>query len=131
MTMDDLAHSWNQLTLSEREGPGCSLTHDDSVMDFSIVANFLTRRAINVEVIARTFTPLWRARNGFKIQNFGNHKILFTFDNKEDVDRTLSSEPWCFDKHLCSDMMVINLYMISVSSRRPSGCKFMDFHLST
>ena len=51
--MDDLANSWNRLTLSDREGPGCNLTHDDSVMDFSIAAKFLTRRALNVEVKAK------------------------------------------------------------------------------
>lgn len=55
-------------------------------MDFTIAAKFLTKRALNVEVIARTFNPLWRARNGFKIQNLGDHVILFTFDNKVDVD---------------------------------------------
>ncbi|XP_050289780.1 uncharacterized protein LOC126727927 [Quercus robur] len=53
-----------------------------------------------MEVIAKTFTPLWRARNGFKIQNFGDQKILFTFDNREDVDWILGGEPWSFDKHL-------------------------------
>ena len=40
------------------------------------------------------------ARNGFKIKNLNDHIILFTFDNKGDVDRILSSEPWSFDKHL-------------------------------
>ena len=91
--MDDLAQSWNWLTLSKREGLGYSLTNDNSVIDFSITAKFLTKKAINIDVIARTLTPLWRARNGFKIQIFGDHKILFTFDNKEDVDRILRSEP--------------------------------------
>ena len=42
-----------------------------------------------MEVIVKTFNLLWRARNGFKIQSFGDHKILFTFDNREDVDRIL------------------------------------------
>jgi len=76
--MDDLTQSWNHFTLSKREGPLC----------------------LSVEVLAQTFTPLWRARNGFKIQNIGNHRILFTFDNKDDVDRIISSKPWSFDKHL-------------------------------
>ena len=73
---------------------------EDSTVEFSIAAKFLTKRALSVEVLARTFTPLWRVRNGFKIQNIGNHRILFTFDNKDDVDRILLSEPWSFDKHL-------------------------------
>ena len=100
MRMDDLAQSWNRLTLSDREGPSCCLLDDEKAENFSIAAKFLTRRAINMEIIAKTFTPLWRARNGFKIQSFGDHKILFTFNNKEDVDRILEGEPWSFDKHL-------------------------------
>ena len=98
--MDDLTQSWNQLTLSDKEGPGYCLLDDDRAVDFSIATKFLTKRAINMEVIAKTFTPLWRARNGFKIQNFGDQKILFTFDNREDVDRILGGKPWSFDKHL-------------------------------
>ena len=57
--MDELAQSWNRLTLSNREGPGCYLLGDKKVEKFSIVAKFLTRWAINMEIIAKTFTPLW------------------------------------------------------------------------
>ena len=44
--------------------------------------------------------PLWRSTQGFKLKNEGNHVVLFTFGNKLEVDRILSSEPWSFDKHL-------------------------------
>ena len=53
-----------------------------------------------INVLAKTFTLLWKAQNGFKIRRVGDHIILFTFDNKDDVDRILKSEPWSFNKHL-------------------------------
>ena len=98
--MEELAQSWKRLSLSEKEGPGCCLTEEESVNQFSIAAKFTTKRAINVDSIARTFNPLWRAKKGFKIQKIGDHEMLFSFETKEDVDRILSSEPWSFDKHL-------------------------------
>ena len=98
--MDDLAQSWNRLTLSDREGPGYCLLDDESNEKFSIAAKFLTKRAINMEVIAKTFNPLWKTKNGLKIQSFGDHKFLFSFDSREEVDRILEGEPWTFDKHL-------------------------------
>ncbi|KAL0006522.1 hypothetical protein SO802_014083 [Lithocarpus litseifolius] len=82
--MEDLAHSWQRLSLSEREGPGCCLTSEESVTQFSIAASFTTKRALNVDSIARTFTPLWRAKKGFKIQKIGDHEMLFTFDTNEE-----------------------------------------------
>ena len=42
MRMDDLAQSWNRLTLSDREGPGYCLLDDEKVDNFSIAAKFLT-----------------------------------------------------------------------------------------
>ena len=96
--MDELAQSWNRLTLFDREGPRCCLLDDEKVEKFSIAGKLLTRRAINMEIIAKTFT--WRPRNGFKIQSFGDHKILFSFESKEDADRVLDGEPSSFDKHL-------------------------------
>ena len=105
-SMNDLTQNWRWLTLSDREGPGCILTKDDSSNDFSIVTKFFTKRALNIDIIARTFNPLWRSRSGLKIKSLDDHIILFTFDNKDDVDRILSSELWSFDKHL----VVLQLY---------------------
>ena len=63
-------------------------------------ALFLTKWALNMDAIARTFKPLWRADNSFTMSNEGSHRVLFVFDNKEDVDHILSNEPWSFDKSL-------------------------------
>ncbi|KAL0011760.1 hypothetical protein SO802_006868 [Lithocarpus litseifolius] len=41
-----------------------------------------------------------REDNGFTVSKEGSHKVLFVFDNKEDVDCILSGEPWSSDKNL-------------------------------
>ena len=98
--MGDLTSNWNRLTLSEKEGPGCCLDEELSSPEFSIVTKFLTKRAVNNDAIAKTFIPLWRSKNGFKVRHLGDHRVLFVFDNTMEVDRVLQSEPWTFDKHL-------------------------------
>ena len=53
-----------------------------------------------MDAVGRTFKPLWRAQNGFKISNEGGNKVLFVFNKEEEVDRILSTGPWSFDKSL-------------------------------
>ena len=104
--MEELTSNWNPLSLSDREGPGCCLEDELSSQEFFLAARSLTRRAVNVNAIAKTFTPLWRSRNGFQVRNLGNHMVLFVFYNKEEVEKVIQSELWSFDKHL----MVLERY---------------------
>ena len=104
--MDDLTKHWSSLSLSEVEGQGLHLRSDQAITEHGIVARFLTKRPLNIEAIANTFTPLWRTKSGFKIKNIGDHIILFSFNSKSDVERILSAEPWSFNKHI----MVLTRY---------------------
>ena len=98
--MEDLSKQWTKFSLLDREGDKITLGKNRGSNEHIIAAKFLTRRALNVDAIGRTFKPLWRAINGFTIKNMGNHILLFVFGNLEDVHRVLLSEPWTFDKHL-------------------------------
>ena len=99
--MEDLARQWNCLSLLEKEGGGDVCFKKDRCSKECIkAAQFFTKRALSMEAVARTFKPLWRADKGFTVSNEGSHKVLFIFEDKEDVDRILSSEPWSFDKYL-------------------------------
>ena len=98
--MEDLSKQWTKFSLLDREEDKITLGKNRGSNEHIIAAKFLTRRALNVEAVGRTFKPLWRAINGFTIKNMGNHTLLFVFENQEDVHRVLISEPWTFDKHL-------------------------------
>ena len=80
--MDNLTKAWSCLTLSNHEGTNLYLEEEEAVLEFFIVAKFLTKRALNIDTIAKTFNPIRRSRNGFKVKKEEDHIVLFTFDNK-------------------------------------------------
>lgn len=91
---------WSNMSLNDREGGKVSLSKEQSSMEFCIAAKFLTNRALSMDAVIRTFSSLWRAVNGFKVRNMGDHILLFVFDNKKEVEKIFASEPWSYDKHL-------------------------------
>lgn len=56
--MEDLIATWNRLTLSDKEGSGCCLDEEFSLKEYLIASHFPTKRALNIDAIAKTFTPL-------------------------------------------------------------------------
>ena len=78
--MEELTKSWSCLTLSDVEGSQVSIIEEEAVFEFVLAAKFLTKRALNMEAIAKTFTPIWRLKNGFRVTKESDHVLLFTFD---------------------------------------------------
>ena len=119
--IDDLTNHCKGLPIFDREGPTFDLEGEMATPEFIIASKFYTRRVLNMEAIASTFMPLWRSKNGFKVKNMGNHIVLFTFDNTQEVDSILSNEPWSSDKHLLvlqrydKDMRIEDLKFSSTS----------------
>ena len=79
--------------MDEREGGEVQLNENESSKNVTIAAKFLTKRALNTESVVRTFNPIWRPKNGFKVRRVGDHIILFIFDNEEEVEKIIEGEP--------------------------------------
>ena len=98
--MEDLTKTWSKLKLSDSEGSSVRLLEEHAVTDWVLAAKFLTKRVLNLEAIAKTFSPLWRASKGFQVRREEDHIVLFTFKDQSDMQKVLAGEPWSFDKYL-------------------------------
>ena len=76
--MDDILYDWKKLSQTEEEDTKLSLSKSKNIRskEFVLAAKFLTKRALNVEAIGRTFKPLWRAKKEFKVRE---EEIIFFF----------------------------------------------------
>lgn len=98
--MEDVLEDWKKLTLTEAEGAKVSIKKSKNLntKEYVLATKFLTKRALNIEAIGRTFKPLWRSRGEFTIREAEDHVLLFVFEQENDAERVLASEPWVFDK---------------------------------
>ena len=98
--MENLTKHWQTLSLNAREGDELVLDEELSTKNFTMAVKFLTKQALNVVAVTKTFSPLWRSVKGFEVGKISDHVLLFTFEKKEEVERIMSNAPWSFDKHL-------------------------------
>ena len=98
--MEDITRKCDGLSLSAKERERVVLPKKLTKAEHVLVAKFLTKRALNVEVVAHTFRPLWRTKKSFCVSNAGNNILLIEFELEVDAEKVLQGEPWSFDRHL-------------------------------
>jgi hypothetical protein len=98
--MESLTSQWEKFSLSEAEGDMADLVSQLDPPKSYLAAKFLTRRALNVEAVARTLTPLWRTDHGFTIRDMNKNRLVFFFEEEADRERVMMGEHWAYDKHL-------------------------------
>ena len=99
--LEEILYDWKKLSLTDEEDVNLSLSRSKNLRskEYVLATKFLTKRALNVEAIGRTFKPLWRAKKDFKVREVGDHVLLFVFELEADAEWVLANEPWTFDKH--------------------------------
>ena len=74
-----------------------------------------------MDIVARTFKPLWRIAGELKIRDIGEHILLFEFEDVLDLEQVLEFEPWSYDKHLVAFERVFDIELVP----------FLDFSRAT
>ena len=60
--MENLKEAWTCLLLFEHEGEVFTFENQVCKKEYMLVVKFFTKRAINIDVVARTLKPLWRTK---------------------------------------------------------------------
>ena len=112
---EEVLNDCKKLSLTDIEGSKISLTKSKkpNSKEYVLAVKFLMRRALNVEVIGKTFKPLQRSWNEFKVKEVGDHVLLFVFELETIAKRVLATKPWSFDKHV----VLFQRYDTSVPAR--------------
>ena len=100
--MEEILYDWKKLSLTGEEDVKLNLSRSKNIRrkEYILATKFLTKRALNVEAIGRTFKPLWRAKKDFKVCEAGDHILLFVFELEANAEWVLANEPWTFNKHV-------------------------------
>ena len=95
--MENLTQQWERFSLSGKEEQRINMENSLEKPKFTLAGRFLTKRVLNLESVARTFRPLWRAINRFRVRDMGGNRAIFIFNDRIDRERVVSNSPWMYD----------------------------------
>ena len=65
-----------------------------------LVGWFCTKHRVSLESMARVLRLVWQTTKNFEVCDMGENKVLFQFEDDNDLDRVLLLSPSAFDKYL-------------------------------
>ena len=85
--MDDILNRCVSLQLLERER--AEVIIDASVIESNrvLAGKFFTKRHVNLESVARVLRSIWKTNQSFEVNDLGDNKALFLFQNEDDADK--------------------------------------------
>ncbi|XP_075669675.1 uncharacterized protein LOC142639366 [Castanea sativa] len=95
--MEAITNKCANLKLSAREGSEVDLALPGVDQGLVLARKFCTKRRVNLEAIGRALRSVWRRKRDFEVSDMGENRVLFVFQEKEDLDRVLLQGPWSFD----------------------------------
>ena len=98
--MDDITERCAGLKLSLREDAEVEINVPLLEDGLVLIGKFYTKRRINMESMAKVLKMVWKAENGFEVNDLGDNKVMFLFHTTDDMDRVLLLSLWSFDKYL-------------------------------
>ena len=98
--MDAITNKCANLKLSKWEGSEVDLAPPEVDQGLVMVGKFCTKCRVNLEAVGRALRSVWRTKRDFEISDMGENRVLFLFQDKEDLDRVLLQGSWSFDKYI-------------------------------
>ena len=87
--MDAIINKCANLKLSEKEGSEVDLALLRVNQGLVLAGKFCTKQRVNLEAIGQALRSMWRTKRDFEVSDMGENKVLFLFQEKEDLDRIL------------------------------------------
>jgi hypothetical protein len=98
--MEEITSLWDRFSLTAKEEVRVDLSGEQGATGGVLAAKFCTKRVINIDAVMRMLKPLWRAVCGLKGRNMGDNRVMFLFENTEEMEWVMANVPWSFDKFL-------------------------------
>mgnify|MGYP000955685092 CR=1 FL=1 len=98
--MDAITNKCANLKILERERSEVDLALPGVNQGLVLAGKFCTKRRVNLEAIGRALRSVWRTKREFDVSDMGENRVLFLFQEKEDLYKVLLQGPWSFDKYI-------------------------------